>query len=1090
MAKTKPWHQVIALRPDIRSGELSQKEFAADLYDVMMGRNASVYHSPQDFFALTYPTTKLRELARDVVLRLAGKSEKAVRQLQLTYGGGKTHALITLVHLVTDPTKLPKLPAVSEFTSHIGISPPAARVAALVFDRLDVETGMDVRAPDGTVRRFRLPWSALAWQLGGEAGLKILGGEGKERETPPATNVLEDLLALPGKEGLATLILLDEVLMWAHTIVSTDRGWIRKLEAFFQCLTQAAGRVKRCALVASLLASDPAKSDELGKEVEKVLYDMFQRVSDSGIQPVERQDVAEVLRRRLFTPESYSEKAGWKAQVVSALNGICDLDDQTRRQRAQEEQRYLESFPFDPELTDVLFEKWTQLEGFQRTRGVLRTFASALRDAEKWGDTSPLAGPAVFLSAPADDNLTDAGRELATIARTEQYEGRRQDWQAILQGELKKAREIERDSMLAAREIEQAVVITFLHSQPIGKSAQTRELMVMLGQGAPDRIELSKGLSRWADASWYLDDTFTGERDAGLPKVWRLGSKPNLRQMHDDARVHVSATVIEEVLEKEIAGTRKLTEGARSAGAAVHNLPSSPADIEDDGEFHYAVLAPRAASDSGKPSPEARRFIDETTSADRPRARNRNAVVLAVPSRDGIAIARERVRDLLAWEQVRDMLKSREDLDTLRLAQLESNLKAARTELASHIVMAYCIVVTVNDQNDVAAFRLNVDNDPLFLKILADKRARIESAAINAEALLPGGPFNLWGPDEKSRYVKDLVGAFAATARLPKMLNRQAILDTLLRGCEAGDFVLQVTRADKSQRTFWRSRPDDHALADPSLEVVLAEAASLAEIDPDVLLPTVLPGLWRGDSLRLPEISAYFSGKHYVEVDKGGYKEPMPVPSATAETIRESVRDAVRRGRLWLVTPAMSVLADDVPAALITDEAELYAPPEPIAATDLVPEVLTAAWQDGQTNAHLIHLALSTRRGKTLPWATVRLALDNAFRLGLLERTADSRDWPTDLGGAAGVKVRVAAGRQDYEPPVTPYGVKMATAELETGEVQDLADTIADIKKAAAGQRLKFRITVELGDKANVPQGVVDDVNGLLARVRKGWILK
>jgi len=28
MAKTKAWHQVIALRPDIRSGELSQKEFA------------------------------------------------------------------------------------------------------------------------------------------------------------------------------------------------------------------------------------------------------------------------------------------------------------------------------------------------------------------------------------------------------------------------------------------------------------------------------------------------------------------------------------------------------------------------------------------------------------------------------------------------------------------------------------------------------------------------------------------------------------------------------------------------------------------------------------------------------------------------------------------------------------------------------------------------------------------------------------------------------------------------------------------------------------------------------------------------------
>ena len=163
MAKIKPWHQVIKLRPDIQSGELSQKEFAADLYDVMMDKNRSVYHEPKEFFALTYPTTKLRDLARDVVMRLAGKSEKAVRQLQLTYGGGKTHALITLVHLVSDPSKLPKLPAIEEFINHIGMAPVQARVAALVFDRLDVETGMDVKAPDGKIRRFKMPWSALGY---------------------------------------------------------------------------------------------------------------------------------------------------------------------------------------------------------------------------------------------------------------------------------------------------------------------------------------------------------------------------------------------------------------------------------------------------------------------------------------------------------------------------------------------------------------------------------------------------------------------------------------------------------------------------------------------------------------------------------------------------------------------------------------------------------------------------------------------------------------------------------------------------------------------------------------------------------------
>ncbi len=97
-----PWHKVVKIRPDLKSGELSLNIFAADLYDVAMGKAKPVYHDAREFFSLTYPTYNLRELAKDVVLRLAGKSEKAVPQRELTYGGGKTHSLITLWHLVSD----------------------------------------------------------------------------------------------------------------------------------------------------------------------------------------------------------------------------------------------------------------------------------------------------------------------------------------------------------------------------------------------------------------------------------------------------------------------------------------------------------------------------------------------------------------------------------------------------------------------------------------------------------------------------------------------------------------------------------------------------------------------------------------------------------------------------------------------------------------------------------------------------------------------------------------------------------------------------------------------------------------------------
>src|SRR5438105_10148001 len=90
----KPWHQVVTLRDDVRSSDLSLAIFAADLYDVVMDSAKPIYQKPEEFFALTYPTFNLRELAKEVVHRLAGKSAKAVRQLELTYGGGKTHTLI------------------------------------------------------------------------------------------------------------------------------------------------------------------------------------------------------------------------------------------------------------------------------------------------------------------------------------------------------------------------------------------------------------------------------------------------------------------------------------------------------------------------------------------------------------------------------------------------------------------------------------------------------------------------------------------------------------------------------------------------------------------------------------------------------------------------------------------------------------------------------------------------------------------------------------------------------------------------------------------------------------------------------------
>jgi len=1098
-----PWHQVVRLRDDLRSGQLPLAIFAADLYDVAMGTAQPVYQDPREFFALTYPTVNLRELARDVVLQLAGKSEKAVRQLELTYGGGKTHTLIALYHLVGDPKKLPtNLPAVQEFIQHIGTRPPQARIAVLAFDKLDVEKGMQIRGPDGKqngeMRWLRQPWSVLAYQLAGSNGLRLLHPDNRdeERESAPAENLLVELLKMPAKQGLATLILIDEVLMYAREKVGLDREWLSRLANFFQYLTQAATKVPTAAIVASLLATDPRKNDELGRQITAELHAIFQREQESGVLPVMKEDAAEVLRRRFFTPDSIRDRAAFRPHVVAAVQGIAALDEQTAKDRQGVEARVLQSYPFYPDLTDIFYTKWTNLDGFQRTRGVLRTFALALRDAERWDD-SPLVGANVFLGAPGAAGLSDAAREVATVAATEEYEGKRHDWKGILEGELAKAREIEQElSGLRHREVEQAIFATFLHSQPIGQKASTRDLLLLLGPTRPDKIELEKALRRWTEISWFLDEGMLGEIDGQeggrqLPKFWRLGSRPNLRQMHHDACTRIGGELVDARLLEEITRVGSLKAGASAAGAKVHMLPQWPRDIEDDGEFHFAILGPKAVSDAGRPSAEARRFLEEKTGPDGPRV-YRNALVLVTPSRDGLEAARTAVRDYLGWDEVRSQLKSQE-VDPIRAQTLAANVAGSQKKIAEMIKQAYSIVVTMSKKGEPEAFKVTLSGDSLFNVVKADSNARIQETAITAEALLPEGPYDLWRAGEPTRRVKDLVGAFAQYPKLPKMLNRKAILDTLIDGCRAGAFVLQLPRPDRSMRTFWREAIDDDTLKDPALEAILPARAQLASLSPQLLTPNTLPGLWTGPELQAGQVFDYFAGGRVVQVPRGGYDEAVVIPQVARPVVEEAIRSAVKAGHLWLTAGPTSLCEEDIPEGVLTNAAILQAPPQSIPATAVLPQNLPAAWTDGITTARAIADALSTQAGKPLPWSTVRQALDGAFAARFLERTLDSADWPCDYTGSQLVHMSMPVSSSSAKTPLpgpasqpqvpVRAGVLTAEADLSTNEIQNLADVVGRLTLASVGHELTFHLRVELGGANPAPPEGAERINQILQEV-------
>ncbi len=1091
----KPWHEVVQLRDDLKTGELSLAVFAADLYDVIMQKGRRlVYEDPVEFFALTHPTYNLRELVKDVVHRLNGQTDKAYRKLAVNYGGGKTHTLIALRHLVNDPDGLPDIPAVEEFKAHIGAGIPRARVAALCFDKIDLEKGVETLAPDGSVRMLRHPWSVLAFQLAGVEGLRLIHAEGRdeERETPPAEPLMVELLARPQKEGFSTLVLIDEVLMYIRMRVEADGAARGSLVSFFQYLTQAVVKVDRCAMVASLLASDPSKHDDFGNELLRDVSEVFGRQMEEDASPVSKEDVAEVLRRRFFKPESIRDAGQFRPHVTSVVGNIASVDERTKKERAAEEERYQVSYPFHPDLTEVFYTRWTQLDRFQRTRGILRTFAIALRDAEGW-DTSLLIGPNVLLNEPEGSGLAEAAGELANYASVDAETGRHQEWRPILEGELAKAQAIQKEATgLRHREMEQAVIAVFLSSQPIGQKASTPELLVLIGGASPDRIELEKALHRWTELSWFLDEAevATGSAIADgthqLPRAWRLGNRPNLRQMHHDAcNNRVPPTLVESQIVEHIAKLKALTTGASAAGAKVHNLPEKPSDIGDDGEFHFAVLGPKAASESGKPSAEAKRFLDETTAADRPRV-YRNATVLVAPSRDGLDATRARVREYLGWEEVRSQLKD-QPIDPVREQMLSSETAAARRRIPDAIHQAYSIVVAVGEDNEVHAFKIVVTDEPLFTIIKADRRARIQETAISSEAMLPGGPYDLWREGEHARRIKDLIGAFAQFPKLPKMLRAREILETVLQGVHDGIWVARVTRPDKTFKTFWRSAVDESALQDPGLEVLLPEFVELSEIVPVLLVRGNLPGLWKDTEIGVQDVYEYFAGGHTVSIPREGYEETLDIPKCDTTHVEAAINQAVEQGTLWLTSGPASILGEEIPAGVLVPAATLRPPPEPIPVGDLTTESIPDAWKDGQANALAIASALSHKAGMNLPWFTVRQAIENGVRSRWVEISEEGVPWPCDVTGAQHVVLRVpekpgvSDGKGGFKTP--PPGQLTAEAELEASGIQDLSDQIPDIMKAAVGTGIRFNLRIDLDGETPPDPETVEKLNKLLGEV-------
>src|SRR5207248_7869641 len=141
------------------------------------------------------------------------------------------------------------------------------------------------------------------------------------------------------------------------------------------------------------------------------------------------------------------------------------------------------------------------------------------------------------------------------------------------------------------------------------------------------------------------------------------------------------------------------------------------------------------------------------------------------------------------------------------------------------------------------------------------------------------------------------------------------------------------------------------------------------------------------------------------------------------------------------------------PPGLLVDNAELQAPPDPISTISLLPDALPQAWQNGRTTALSIAAGLSQRAGRTLPWSTIRAALDGAFRTRLIERAEGLGVWPCDYAGAASISIQLPGERQSGVTGTTADLIGAARPDtrvspelvLKANQLQDLNDVLPEL---------------------------------------------
>lgn len=772
----KPWTQVVTPHQDIRDGKLDNAVFAASLSAVIrQDKNCpKVYKDARSFFEATYLTRELRQLLEDVLKGLSGHGGDRVLQLRTPFGGGKTHSLVSLYHLTQHRDQLTEISQLNTLPN-----PGEVNVASFIGLDTDVTTGIEVA--EG--KRVFTPWGYLAWQLEGEKTYQLVEQQDKKR-IAPGNDILRQLFA-----DKPTLILIDEFLVYVENAMALqveDSNLGRQVLTFIQKLTEVVRDLPNAVMVYSLQAS---VQEAVGNEGLLGVLDKLVSRIDAKKEPVSGDEVMKVVQRRLFDTvgdiTTIREIAQQQADLYRKFR-LGYAESSREKQEIEEEARLLAerieaSYPFHPDLLDLMYNRWGSLPSYQRTRGALQFLARVIYTL--WQNNDPS-----WLITPATVPLNDSEVKQAFFSQVGERNAYDSVFSADLTGRRAKVKQIDNRIASDSPALTQLKVGTRLATAIMlysfgAKGGEERGVMeqeVACACLDPqlERMVLTSALKDLRDELLYLH--YVGRK-------YRFETKPNLNKLVAEEENKLTG---EEVLNYVRSGLEKMLQGAKGK---VIIWSSDSSKIGDRlTQFQVIYLSPDWAEKSPQAiSEELMQWVEYRGNDKR---EYKNALAFVVPNAIQMDKARTASRSIQAIAQLlKDKKKykfTEEDSEELGIKQ-----KNAETALNSALQRLYEeIILPIPNKDPEVANPLKLERIDLQSQLNTSHKLqeRVLEALKNQvfDSVTVNKLVRLTGLSEEKPYIqgKELVAYFFKFPDYPKLLSDQAVKTAILQGIEQGQF--------------------------------------------------------------------------------------------------------------------------------------------------------------------------------------------------------------------------------------------------------------------------------------------------------------